>query len=422
MLPWIVGLAVLLAGGLADFGAESFSQLSPSRWYAASLGALLLFALATPLETLVARLAPPRARVDLWRAMQAASVVSALATWTQLRSRFHDPLWISGVTSLWEQLDPQHLAVPLAASLCAWWFARTRVPSRMVLRAALSTVIAVATLALASHKVHRAPPPWNLVDTLPLVGELPPFAPGAATVTATVGAVTVRRFRDLAHPGFCDVRLAQSAADLPTEIPWMHLTPVGCGSLTLRTLPVTHELAVVPPAERYRNVFVFDPTSPGERPSSTGRATLSQYAQRLSPPPGWVHLSWAILATALLAFVPRPSLRRWQRHRDTWRAATLAADGTLTFEDGTTAPLSYGHALAPGPVVVLATSAPTAQTPFRKVPSGEAVSRDDVRAGTVASVLATLDAQRDAAWARVTATAWWACAPMASYVAFGVLP
>ena len=176
----------------------------------------------------------------------------------------------------------------------------------------------------------------------------------------------------------------------------------------------------MPPREAYRSAFVLDGATL-TRPS-VGRARLGDYPERLAPPRGWVQLSWCMLALSALAFFSQRGASRWRDQRALWRAATLDREGAVRFEDGASATLSYGASIAPGPVVVLAPAAGRAEGgPFREMPKGLTLAHDDLRAGTVASVQAELDALRDAVWVRLTATAWLAIAPLAPYVLRGMV-
>ncbi len=159
--PFHVGLSVMLAGGVAAFAAENNAPLSPDRLYAGSLGAAI-FLLAGPLtEALVAHRYGPRARVDLWRAVQFAAVLLGLATWVQLSPLFERPSYLSGVSSRWEQLEPEHFVVPLGALLAA-----------------------LVVLVGAELRLRRGAQPWTLLDHLPVVAVLPPVDRSQGTSAA----------------------------------------------------------------------------------------------------------------------------------------------------------------------------------------------------------------------------------------------
>lgn len=418
--PLHVGLTVMLAGGVAAFAAENHGPLSPDRLYAGSLGAAL-FLLAGPLtEALVARRYGPRARVDLWRAVQFAAVLLGLATWLQLSPLFERPSYLSGASSRWEQLQPEHFMVPLGALLAALVVRRRNVPSRLPLRALVSVVAALVVLVGAELRLRRGAQPWTLLDHLPVVATLPPVdrSQGASATQRLGDNLWVRRFWSAQYPAYCDVSVARSEAALVASMAPDRMVPVGCGALTLRSLPATGEYVLVGRAAPYRSAFVLDSATLARL--SGGRAKLGDYADRLAPPKGWVRASWVILGLGALALASRRGSRRWREAQATWRPATLEADGAVRFEDGVVAALSYGAALAPGPVVVLTTAARSGHGPFREGPAMVTLAPDDVRAGTPAMVLAELDAARDAGWVHLTAAAWLAVAPLAPYVLRGV--
>ncbi len=131
-------------------------------------------------------------------------------------------------------------------------------------------------------------------------------------------------------------------------------------------------------------------------------------------------VSWGILGLCALALASGRGARRWRAGQGLWRPATLDPDGTVRFEDGGSATLSYGAALAPGPAVVLGPVGPGTGGPFRASAGRLPLRPDDVRPGTPTTVLAELDAARDAVWVRITATACLAMAPLAPYVLWGM--
>lgn len=420
MFPLLVGVVVLLSGGVAAFMAENHGPLDPDKLYAGSLGALIFLAAAPLTETLLARRYGPRSRVDLWRSAQFAAVLLSVATWLQLSPLFSRASYLSGSSSRWEQLEPEHFVVPLGAALAALVARRIRVPSRLPLRAAASMLAALVVLAGAELRLHRAVAPWNLLDHLPLVMTLPPIdrSQGGSATQHQGDDLWVRRFWSDRYPAYCDVSVARSEAALLTSVSPERMVPVGCGGLTLRSLPATGEYALLAPAAPYRNVFVLDGATLARLPM--GRARLGDYTDRIAPPKGWVRLSWAMLGLGLLALVPRLRSRRWRDARGQWRVATLGPDGSVRFEDGATAALSYGATLAPGPVVVLAPEARSEGGPFRAGQGIVTLDSRDVRSGTPASLLAELDAERDAVWVRLAATAWLAMAPIAPFALRGM--
>ena len=146
MFPLLVGVVVLLSGGVAAFMAENHGPLDPDKLYAGSLGALIFLAAGPLTETLLARRYGPRARVDLWRSVQFAALLLSLATWLQLSPLFSRPSYLSGGSSRWEPLEPEHFIVPLGAALAALVARRFRVPSRLPQRALASTGILVGNL------------------------------------------------------------------------------------------------------------------------------------------------------------------------------------------------------------------------------------------------------------------------------------
>jgi hypothetical protein len=421
MFPFLVGLAVLLAGGVADLLAESYGPLRPDRLYAGSLGAALFLVAGSLVEALAARRAGPRARVDLWRATQFAAALLALVTWLQLVPVFDRATYLSGVSSRWEQLEPEHFIVPIGAALAALVLRRRAVPAGLPWRALAAVAVALVVLAGAELRLRRAAPPWNLLDNLPLVATLPPIdrAHAPAATSHPRADLWVRRFWSERYPDACDLSLARSEAGLVASIDPDHMVPVGCGELTLRALPVTREYVLVSPYRPYRSAFVLDGATLARR--SLGSAKLGDYTDRIAPPGGWVRASWVTLGLGVLALRPRRRARRWLAARDRWRAATLDPDGTVRFDDGDgAASLSYGASVAPGPVVVLAPATRGEGGPFRGTPGAVALGPDDVRAGSPAAVLAELDADRDAAWARLAATAWLAVAPLAPFALRGM--
>lgn len=420
MFALVVGIAVLLAGGVAALAAENSGPLHPDKLYAGSLGAILFLAAGPLLEAFVARRYGPRARVDLWRATHVTAALLAVATWLQLNPLFERPSYLAGVSSRWEQLQPEHLAVPVGAALAALVARYGSVPSRLPLRALASLAAALVALVGAEVRLARAPQPWALLDHLPVVMTLPPIdrARGNSVTVRHADDLWVRRFWSAQYPAFCDVSVARSEQALAPSMAPDRMVPVGCGELTLRSLPATGELVLVAPAATYRSAFVLDGATLARLPS--GRARLGDYVDRIAPPRGWVRASWGILGLAALGLVSRRGARRWREGRDRWRTATLDPDGAVRFDDGGVASLSYGAALAPGPVVVLATETRGGGGPFRARPGSDALAPGDVRAGTPSTVLAELDAARDAAWARLAATAGLALAPLAPYALRGM--
>ena len=420
MFSLLVGVVVLLSGGVAAFVAENNGPLDPDKLYAGSLGALIFLAAGPLTEALLARRYGPRSRVDLWRSAVFAAAMLSIATWLQLSPLFSRPSYLSGVSSRWEQLEPEHLLVPLGAMLAAFVARRLRVPSRLPLRAAAAMLAALVVLVGAEVRLRRAVAPWRLLDHLPAVMTLPPVdrSQGASATQHQGDDLWVRRFWSARYPSHCDASVARSEAGLPASVAPEHMVPVGCGVLTLRSLPATGEYALVAPAAPYRSVFVLDGTTLARLPE--GRARLGDYTDRIAPPKGWVRLSWATLGLGALALASRRGSRRWRDARDRWRAATLGPDGAVRFEDGASAALSYGAALSPGPVVVLAPEARTEGGPFRAGPAIVTLEADDVRSGTPASLLAELDAERDAVWVRLAATACLAMAPLAPYALRGM--
>lgn len=411
-----------MAGGVAAFVAENQGPLDPDKLFAGSLGAALFLAAGPFVEALVAHRCGPRSRVDLWRAVQFAAVMLAAATWLQLVPLFGRPSYLTGVSSRWEQLEPEHFIVPVGAALAALVVRRRSVPSRLPLRAVASMVAALAVLVGAEVRLRRGVQPWALLDHLPVVMSLPPIdrAQGTSVTHHQGDDLWVRRFWSAQYPAYCDVSAARSERALVTSMVPERMVPVGCGALTLRSLPATREYALLGPYEPYRNAFVLDGTSLARLP--VGRARLGDYTDRLSPPKGWVRASWSILGLGALALLSRRGSRRWREGRARWRPATLGPDGAVRFEGGGVAALSYGAALAPGPVVVLA-PAPAARSeggPFRVSPAMPTLAPGDVRAGTPMTVLAELDATRDAMWVHLTATSWLAIAPLAPYVLRGM--
>lgn len=421
MFPLLVGVVVLLSGGVAAFMAENHGPLDPDKLYAGSLGALIFLAAGPFTEALLARRYGPRARVDLWRSVQFAAVLLSLATWLQLSPLFSRPSYLSGGSSRWEQLEPEHFIVPLGAALAALAARRIRVPSRLPLRALASMLVALVVLVGAELRLHRAVAPWSLLDHLPVVMTLPPLdrSQGASATQHQGDDLWVRRFWSARYPAYCDVSAARSERELLTSMAPERMVPVGCGLLTLRSLPATGEYALVAPAAPYRSVFVLDGTTLARLP--VGRARLGDYTDRIAPPKGWVRLSWAMLGLGLLALASRRASRRWRDAQDRWRVATLDPDGAVRFEDGATAALSYGAALSPGPVVVLAPVERSEGGPFRAGPAMVTLDPADVRSGTPASLLAELDASRDAVWVHLAAAAWLATAPLAPYALRGML-
>lgn len=411
---------MLVAGGVAAFIAENQGPLSADKLYAGSLGAALFLLAGSLLEAHFARRFGPRARVDLWRATTAAAALLAVATWFQVAPLFDRPTYLAGVSSRWERLEPEHFIVPLGAALAALLLRRRSVPSALPLRAIASALAALVVLVGAEVRLRRGAPPWSLLDRLPVVMRLPEVDRSRGTsVTLHQGDdLWVRRFWSAQYPAYCDLSAARTEGGLVASVAPERMVPVGCGPLTLRALTATNEYAVLRPPEAYRNVFVLDEATLARVP--LGRATLGDYAAELAPPRGWVRASWGLLALAVMALGSRREARRWREGRARWRAATLGADRSLRFDDGGVATLSYGAVQTPGPVVVLAAAALGEAGPFRAGAGALEVSADDVRAGTPANVLAELDATRDAAWARLTATAWLAMAPIAPFIARGV--
>ena len=120
--PFHVGLTVMLAGGVAAFAAENHGPRSPDRLYAGSLGAAI---------------------------------------------------YLSGVSSRWEQLEPEHFVVPLGALLAA-----------------------LVVLVGAELRLRRGAQPWTLLDHLPVVAVLPPVdrSQGTSATQRLGDELWVRRY------------------------------------------------------------------------------------------------------------------------------------------------------------------------------------------------------------------------------------
>jgi len=182
--PFHVGLTVMLAGGVAAFAAENHGPRSPDRLYAGSLGAAI---------------------------------------------------YLSGVSSRWEQLEPEHFVVPLGALLAALVVRRRNVPSRLPLRALVSVVAALVVLVGAELRLRRGAQPWTLLDHLPVVAVLPPVdrSQGTSATQRLGDELWVRRFWSAQHPACCDVSVARSEAALVGSMAPDRMVPVGLGALAL---------------------------------------------------------------------------------------------------------------------------------------------------------------------------------------------
>jgi hypothetical protein len=149
-------------------------------------------------------------------------------------------------------------------------------------------------------------------------------------------------------------------------------------------------------------------------------AASPEVRRALALPTSWLFASGALFAiSALLALAPSRARRALAR-ADQWSQATLRADGAIELSDGSTAPAPYAAGLAPGPVVVLAPMSPRETAPFRAAATSS-IARDQLRAGTLASVLGELEAEVDARQACATCAAAASLAPWIGALAEGLL-
>ncbi len=426
-----VGAAALLAGGgvqglLYETRATRVAQLS-----AAVCGGVLLLAVRRPLDAAARSLAGARGPVAAWLGLSVGALALGLAVLADLvhalgatwRFSYGDP-------RLWE-CEPEALGVPAVVLLATLGFARARLPLRTRVRgaAAVAGALALALAGAAGLRAARRPaihrvPAQPVVAVLPEVGQSlgPRDAPRPPRVIdqAVTGTDLLARRYDFGDGRACALRLARAAdrASLPTSVDPRGGTLVGCGTLAVQR-DLTHGGLVVSASSPWSMTrVVFDADG---APWAPTRAVYATWAREGAAPWSWLLAALAALAAALAAGA-RSGETRWWAARSQWREGELGPDGVITVAgEGARVVAPFGAALAPGPVV-LRTFAPGDDSPFRGTPRVDAVSREDVRAGTAASVAVLLEAESDARAAFALYAALLAVATLAPLWAVGLAP
>jgi hypothetical protein len=426
-----VGAAALLAGGgvqglLYETRAMRAAQLS-----AAVCGAVLLLAVNRPLDAAARSIGGARGPVAAWLGLSVGALALGLAVLADLLHalgatwRFSD-----GDPRLWE-CEPEALGVSAVVLLATLGFARARLPHRRTTRGltvavgALALVLAGAVGLRAARRpaIHRMPA-QPVMAVLPEVGQSrgprdAPRPPRVIDQAVTATDLVARRY-DVGDGRACALRLARrdARASLPTALDPRGDTLVGCGTLAVQRDPSHGGLVVSgsSPWSTTRAVFDADGT-----PWTPTRAVYASWASEAAAPGSWLLAALTALAAALAVGVRARESRGWGA-RSQWREGELGRDGVITVSgDGARVVAPFGAALSPGPVV-LRTLAPGDDSPFRGTPRVDAVAREDVRAGTAASVAVMLEAEADARAAFALYAALLAVATLAPLWAVGLAP
>ncbi|MFO0628999.1 MAG: hypothetical protein U0325_25720 [Polyangiales bacterium] len=405
-LGLLVGGASLLAGGGIQAALYESRAMRAAQLSAAVCGALLLLALRRPLDAATRAVGGARGPVAAWLALSVGALSLAFALLNDLvhaleatwRFQYGDP-------RLWE-CEPEALGVAGVVGLAASGFARARLPDRGALRTAtLACGAAALLLALGVARRDATHPAIQQVPVAPTLATLPamglPGVPGNPTrparfVDQTLAGIglTARRY-DFGDGRACALRLARGdgATRLPTVVDPRDETLIGCGTLAVQLDRSMGALVVTAPSVWSSTRAVFD--AQDGSPWAPSRVAYLTWRRRGAAPLAWLVAALAALLVAAV-WASRPVEARWWAARASWREGELGGDGVITLTgDGSRVVAPFGAALAPGPVVLRSLAAGE-DSPFRGTARVDAVTRDDVRAGTAASVAVQLTSEEDA--------------------------
>lgn len=426
-----VGAAALLAGGgvqglLYETRAMRAAQLS-----AAVCGGVLLLAVKRPLDAAARSIGGARGPVAAWLGLSVGALALGLAVFADLLHALGATWRFSyGDPRLWE-CEPEALGVPVAVLLATLGFARARLPHRRTTRA-MTAAAGALTLALAGAVGLRAArrPAIHRLPTQPVMAVLPevgqsfgprdlPRPPRVIDQDLTGTDLVARRY-DFGDGRACALRVARAGAlaSLPTSVDPRAGTLVGCGALAVQRDPTHRGLVVSASSPWSMTRAVFDADGTLWPPT---RAVYATWAREGAAPWSWLIAALTALAVALVTGA-RSGETRWWAARSQWREGELGRDGVITVAgDGARVVAPFGAALTPGPVV-LRSFEPGEDAPFRGTPRVDAVSREDVREGSAASVAVMLEAEADARAAFALFAALLSVATLAPLWAVGLAP
>ncbi len=427
------GFVALVAGGGAlaltyDVRSLRVVGLSAGLW-----GALLLLVLRVPLEALAARILGPRGRVGWWLAMAVGALALGLSTTADAHYSLHASWRLAyGDAHLWE-CEPWAIGVAVVTAVAAACWAFAPFPSRSWLRRVAAVVAATGALlgVGAGVRAARAPAIDRYVSSVPVIDRVP-AVPWRET-TNTVGGVstrsvdariagtrlTLRRYT-FDDGGGCALRIDGDAATLPQAVLRRDENLMGCGALTIRRDAPSGALLVTSSSNWLMHTRVFDLDSGATW--AEDRAVLATFVPRASAPRSWIVAAFVALALGLLAALSKGN-ERWWSSRAGWRQGALGDDGVMVLDgDGARVTVPFGSGLSAGPVVLRAYESTAGDGPFRAGPSVGSVAREDVRAGTLVSVAAELEALTDARLAYVLFAALVGVAATAPVWVVGLAP
>lgn len=438
--PWLFALAMGAfvfgtGGGVQLIAWEQGPSFRGPLLHVSLVASLVALALRTPIELLARRLLGARGPVLAWRTLGFAALALAVYHVHSLHY-FLTRSWsfFAWFGRLWE-FEPEVAIVPITALVAGAVLPRVSVASRVRLRveALVVTLVALALVVMAASRSMRTPEVQRYVEGLPAVGVIPAFArplrwtsghdadPSTAREVFTFGPLRVGRY--IFEPrGQCGIVLARSLDDLPASVAPAQAEIVPCDEYSVRH-DLVHELYVFSHAGAWSmDNHAFRATTLRPFAPMHGEG-IDELRSSFSLPRPWLWCSAALLAVALVSLRFPQRSRRALATWKSWHQGTLRADGMIALDEGVIFPCPYGMSLTPGPVVVLSGVNGTVESsPFRAAGVRVTPDREDVRPGTIADVVAQIEAELEARDAYVTAASLLAAAPWVGALALGLIP